>query len=129
MLKKVIIAVAAVAVAAAAVWFFGRSHVVQYNQDWMAEYVADAVAEDNADALWSCLSPAMQEESLRVGGNDVKYARQLILKEMKRVADSCDIDPEELVNNPNLRAKFANRLKNKSAFVKVNGKWYLGKMD
>ena len=129
MLKKVLVAVVALAVVAAAAWFFGRSYIVQYNQDWLSEYAADAVAKDASEALWECLTPAMQEESLRAGGNDVKNARQLILKEMKDYAAECDIDPEELVNNPDLRSKFANRLKSKSVFVKVNGKWYLGKKD
>ena len=105
----------------------GCGFIAHFNQDWMADHIANAIAEDDEDALWESLSPASQEEILRVADNDLKEAKKGTLAAMKLFAWSQDIDPDDLSRDEGLRKRLANKLKSNDMLVKISGRWYLGK--
>jgi hypothetical protein len=105
----------------------GCGFIAHFNQDWMADHIANAIAEDDEDALWESLSPASQEEILRSADNDLKEAKKGTLAMMKLFAWSQDIDPDDLSRDEGLRKRLANKLKSNDMLVKISGRWYLGK--
>ena len=103
----------------------GCEYIAPYNQDWVADYVATAIAEEDEDALWECLSPATQEELLRSTDNDLRETKKGILALMRLFALSQGINPDDLGRDEGLTKRLANKLKSNDLLIKIDGRWYL----
>ena len=105
----------------------GCTYIAQLDKESLAEYVADAVAEKDADALWEVTSPETQKELLELADNDEKDAKEALLGWIQLGAAFSGIDYEKLADDDDLREKFAKKLaEDDDFFVEIDGLWYIG---
>lgn len=106
----------------------GCAFIAQMDKDLLAAYVVEAIADQDAEALWEVTSPAAQEELLKLADNDLAEAKKGWLKLLTLAVEvGQDASPEELKNNDSLQEKIAKNLASKDdVFVEIDGKWYLG---
>ena len=104
----------------------GCTFLAQMDKESLADYVAAAVAEKDADALWEVASPSLQEKLLDAADNNEKDAKEALLGLAQLYAVIQGIDYDDLADNDDLQEKFAQKmLADDDFFVEIDGMWYI----
>ena len=116
---------------AALLLFFctGCTLFTQLDKEKMADYVVEAIIQNDSQALWDVLSTATQDEILGGCYNDEAKAKEILLAVIREVVCKRNnrIDPDKLAGDEALQKELAQKLQeDPSFFIKVNGLWYIG---
>ena len=106
----------------------GCTFFSQMSKDDLAEYVVEAVAKNDKQALWDVLAPEVQDQFLAGSFNEEEKAQENLLMVVKMVCLKVHgIDPDKLDGNEELKKELAAKLAaDENFFIKINWIWYIG---